>query len=145
MTHQIKNLNPAAYNELTQLVLDTYGSDAFDKAVDETMQRYSDAGFSGRARDYYAEEVVADSVGEMIRDLNLAHTLAMKMSHPLLAAIHEILQKIKLAFFGTEYSDVTKNIIRSIEQAYVKTANGEVTNSETGEDVSFSLRQKPSP
>lgn len=145
MTHQIKNLNPAAYNELTQLVLDTYVSDAFDKAVDETMQRYSDAGFSGRAREYYAEEVVADSVGEMIRDLNLAHTLAMKMSHPLLAAIHEILQKIKLAFFGTEYSDVTKNIIRSIEQAYVKTANGEVANSETGEDVSFSLRQKPEP
>ena len=145
MTHQIKSLNPAAYNELTQLVLDTYGSDAFDKAVDETMQRYSDAGFSGRARDYYAEEVVADSVGEMIRDLNLAHTLAMKMSHPLLAAIHEILQKIKLAFFGTEYSDVTKNIIRSIEQAYVKTANGQETNSETGEDVSFSLRQKPEP
>ena len=145
MTHQIKNLNPAAYNELTQLVLDTYGSDAFDKAVDETMKRYSDAGFSGRARDYYAEEVVADAVGEMIRDLNLAHTLAMKMSHPLLAAIHEILQKIKLAFFGTEYSDVTKNIIRSIEQAYVKTAKGQVTNFETGEDVSFSLRQKPEP
>ena len=145
MTHQIKNLNPAAYNELTQLVLDTYGSDAFDKAVDETMKRYSDAGFSGRARDYYAEEVVADAVGEMIRDLNLAHTLAMKMSHPLLAAIHEILQKIKLAFYGTEYSDVTKNIIRSIEQAYVKTAKGEITNSETGEDVSFSLRQKPEP
>lgn len=145
MTHQIKNLNPAAYNELTQLVIDTYGSDAFDKAVDETMKRYSDAGFSGRARDYYAEEVVADSVGEMIRDLNHAHTLAMKMSHPLLAAIHEILQKIKLAFFGTEYSDVTKNIIRSIEQAYVKTAKGQVTNSETGEDVSFSLRQKPEP
>lgn len=145
MTHQIKNLNPATYNELTQLVLDTYGSDAFDKAVDETMQRYSDAGFSGRNRDYYAEEVVADAVGEMIRDLNLAHTIAMKMSHPLLAAIHEILQKIKLAFFGTEYSDVTKNIIRSIEQAYVKTANGQVTNSETGEDVSFSLRQKPEP
>ena len=145
MTHQIKNLNPAAYNELTQLVLDTYGSDAFDKAVDETMKRYSDAGFSGRDREYYAEEVVADAVGEMIRDLNLAHTLAMKMSHPLLAAIHEILQKIKLAFYGTEYSDVTKNIIRSIEQAYVKTANGKVTNSETGEDVSFSLRQKPEP
>lgn len=145
MTHQIKRLNPAAYNELTQLVLDTYGSDAFDKAIDETMKRYSDAGFSGRARDYYAEEVVADAVGEMIRDLNLAHTLAMKMSHPLLAAIHEILQKIKLAFYGTEYNDVTKNIIRSIEQAYVKTAKGEVTNSETGEDVSFSLRQKPEP
>lgn len=137
MTHQIKNLNPAAYNELTQLVLDTYGSDAFDKAVDETMQRYSDAGFSGRAREYYAEEVVADSVGEMIRDLNLAHTLAMKMSHPLLAAIHEILQKIKLAFFGTEYSDVTKNIIRSIEQAYVKTANREAVDAATPK---FSLK-----
>ena len=40
---------------------------------------------------------------------------------------------------------MTKNIIRSIEQAYVKTANGQVTNSDTGEDVSFSLRQKPEP
>lgn len=148
MTHQIKNLNPAAYNELTQLVLDTYGSDAFDKAVDETMKRYSDAGFSGRDRDYYAEEVVADAVGEMIRDLNLAHTLAMKMSHPLLAAIHEILQKIKLAFFGTEYSDVTKNIIRSIEQAYVKTANMEAANAATQEGEGgqrLSLRTKPEP
>lgn len=148
MTHQIKNLNPAAYNELTQLVLDTYGSDAFDKAVDETMKRYSDAGFSGRNRDYYAEEVVADAVGEMIRDLNLAHTLAMKMSHPLLAAIHEILQKIKLAFFGTEYSDVTKNIIRSIEQAYVKTANMEAANAATQEGEGgqrLSLRTKPEP
>lgn len=148
MTHQIKNLNPAAYNELTQLVLDTYGSDAFDKAVDETMKRYSDAGFSGRARDYYAEEVVADAVGEMIRDLNLTHTLAMKMSHSLLAAIHEILQKIKLAFFGTEYSDVTKNIIRSIEQAYVKTANMEAANAATQEGEGgqrLSLRTKPEP
>ena len=146
MTHQIKNLNPAAYNELTQLVVDTYGSDAFDKEVDETMQRYSDAGFSGRARDYYAEEVVADAVGEMIRDLNLAHTLAMKMSHPLLAAIHEILQKIKLAFFGTEYSDVTKNIIRSIEQAYVKTAGREPQQIREGDivtdDVVNSINQE---
>lgn len=148
MTHQIKNLNPAAYNELTQLVLDTYGSDAFDKAVDDTMKRYSDAGFSGRNRDYYAEEVVADAVGEMIRDLNLAHTLAMKMSHPLLAAIHEILQKIKLAFFGTEYSDVTKNIIRSIEQAYVNTANREAIDAATQEGEGgqrLSLRTKPEP
>lgn len=148
MTHQIKNLNPAAYNELAQLVLDTYGSDAFDKAVDETMKRYSDAGFSGRNRDYYAEEVVADAVGEMIRDLNLAHTIAMKMSHPLLAAIHEILQKIKLAFFGTEYSDVTKNIIRSIEQAYVKTANREAVDAATQEGEEgqrLSLRTKPEP
>lgn len=146
MTHQIKSLNPAAYNELTQLVLDTYGSDAFDKAVDETMQRYSDAGFSERARDYYAEEVVADAVGEMIRDLNLAHTLAMMMSHPLLAAIHEVLQKIKLAFYGTEYSDVTKNIIRSIEQAYVKNAGREPQQIQEGDivtdDVVNSINQE---
>ena len=145
MTHDIKRRNPAAYYELKKLVFDTYGKKTFDKSVDATRKAYSDAGLSGYSRSYYEEEMVADAVGEMIRDLNLAHSLAMKMSHPLLAAIHEILQKIKLAFYGTEYSDVTKNIIRSIEQAYVKTAKGEVTNSETGEDVSFSLRQKPEP
>lgn len=128
MTHDIKRRNPAAYYELKKLVFDTYGKKAFDKSVDATRKAYSNAGLSGHSRSYYAEEVVADAVGEMIRDLNLAHTLAMKMSHPLLAAIHEILQKIKMAFYGTEYSDVTKNIIRSIEQAYVKTGgkDGEI-------------------
>lgn len=146
MTHQIKNLNSAAYEELKTLIKDMMGEDAFNKETDRITSLYNENNvFYNGGRTAYEEEVVADAVGEMIRDLNLAHTLAMKMSHPLLAAIHEILQKIKMAFLGTGYSDVTKNIIRSIEQAYVKTANGQVTNSETGEDVSFSLRQKPEP
>ena len=83
--------------------------------TDKITQEYKKGGATyWKDRNAMEEEVVADAVGEMIRDLNLAHTLAMKMSHPLLAAIHEILQKIKLAFFGTEYSDVTKNIISTM-------------------------------
>ena len=146
MTHQIKSLNPAAFEELKTLVKDMMGEDSFNKETDRITKLYkANNVFYNGGRASYEEEVVADQLGKWIRDANLAHTLAMKMSHPLLAAIHEILQKIKLAFFGTEYSDVTKNIIRSIEQAYVKTANGQVENTETGENVSFSLRQKPEP
>ena len=143
MTHQIKSLNPAAFEELKTLVKDMMGEDSFNKETDRITKLYkANNVFYNGGRASYEEEVVADQLGKWIRDANLAHTLAMKMSHPLLAAIHEILQKIKLAFFGTEYSDVTKNIIRSIEQAYVKTANGQVENTETGENVSFSLRLK---
>lgn len=144
MTHAIKQKNSEAYKELVKVAMAVTTRKKFEEDLAKVYQNYH--GISGYNNvDDYVEEVVADAVGEMIRDLNLAHTLAMKMYHPLLAAIHEILQKIKLAFYGTEYSDVTKNIIRSIEQAYVKTAKGQVVNSETGENVSFSLRQKPEP
>ena len=96
-------------------------------------------------RNAIEEEVVADQLGIWIRDANYAHTLLLKMSHPLLARLHEIVNSFLMALHGTEFSDDMRLILRSIEQAYVKTANGQVTNSETGEDVSFSLRQKPEP
>ena len=148
MTHEMKSKNPTAFDELKNLIINTYGKEAFDKAVDETEKRYRDAGVNyagGRAA--YEEEVVADGIGEMIRDLNLAHTLALKMSHPLLAYLHEILQKIKRAFYGTEYSDKMKEVIRGIEQAYVKTAKGnfEAESGEAREEVDYSLREKEEP
>ena len=148
MTHEMKSKNPTAFDELKNLIINTYGKEAFDKAVDETEKRYKDAGVNyagGRAA--YEEEVVADGIGEMIRDLNLAHTLALKMSHPLLAYLHEILQKIKRAFYGTEYSDKMKEVIRGIEQAYVKTAKGnfEAESGEAREEVDYSLREKEEP
>nr|DAH17135.1 MAG TPA: cytosine DNA methyltransferase [Bacteriophage sp.] len=148
MTHEMKSKNPTAFDELKNLIINTYGKEAFDKAVDETEKRYKDAGVNyagGRAA--YEEEVVADGIGEMIRDLNLAHTLALKMSHPLLAYLYEILQKIKRAFYGTEYSDKMKEVIRGIEQAYVKTAKGnfEAESGEAREEVDYSLREKEEP
>lgn len=46
------------------------------------------------------------------------------MSHPLLAKMHDVLLKIKNALMATPYTDDVKGIIRTIEQVYVKTANG---------------------
>jgi len=143
MTHEIKTKNAESYNELAQLVKDSITD--FDKAVDAMEKRYSDAGLSGYDRTYYEEEVVADGIGHMFQDLNYAHTLVLKMSHPLLAKIHEIINRIRMAFHGTEYTETAKQIMRSIEQAYVKTANGTFEDSTTGEDARYSLRQKPEP
>ena len=146
MTHEIKAKNPAAFEELKKVVKSTMGEDAFNAITDKTQQRYKKGGASyWNDRNAIEEEVVADQIGSWLHDANYAHTLMMKMSHPLLAKLHEIVNRIRMAFTGTEYSDNAKLILRSIEQAYVKTANGEITNSETGEDVSFSLRQKPEP
>lgn len=143
MTHEIKAKNPAAFEELKNLVKNMMGEDAFNTITDKTQQKYEKGGATyWKDRNAMEEEVVADQIGNWIHDANYAHTLMMKMSHPLLAKLHEIVNRIRFAFTGTEYSDNAKLILRSIEQAYMKTANVQVTNSETGEDVSFSLRLK---
>ena len=146
MTHEMRTKNPAAYDELKTLVKDMMGEDAFNSETDKMQIRYKKGGARyWNDRNAIEEEVVADQLGKWIRDTNYAHTLLLKMSHPLLARLHEIVNSFLMALHGTEFSDDMLLILRSIEQAYVKTANGQVTNSETGEDVSFSLRQKPEP
>lgn len=146
MTHEMRTKNPAIYDELKTLVRDMMGEDAFNSETDKMQKRYRKGGARyWNDRNAIEEEVVADQLGIWIRDANYAHTLLLKMSHPLLARLHEIVNRFLMALHGTEFSDDMNLILRSIEQAYVKTANGQVTNSETGEDVSFSLRQKPEP
>lgn len=146
MTHEMRTKNPAAYEELKTLVKNMMGEDAFSTKTDKMQKRYKEGGARyWNDRNAIEEEVVADQLGIWIRDANYAHTLLLKMSHPLLERLHEIVNSFLMALHGTEFSDDMRLILRSIEQAYVKTANGQVTNSETGEDVSFSLRQKPEP
>lgn len=146
MTHEMRTKNPAAYDELKTLVKDMMGEDAFNSETDRITSLYNENNvFYNGGRTAYEEEVVADQLGKWIRDANYAHTLLLKMSHPLLAKLHEIVNRFLMALHGIEISDDMNLILRSIEQAYVKTASGQVTNSETGEDVSFSLRQKPEP
>lgn len=146
MTHEMRTKNPAAYDELKTLVKDMMGEDAFNSETDRITSLYNENNvFYNGGRTAYEEEVVADQLGKWIRDANYAHTLLLKMSHPLLAKLHEIVNRFLMALHGIEISDDMNLILRSIEQAYVKTANGQVTNSETGEDVSFSFRQKPEP
>lgn len=146
MTHEMRTKNPAAYDELKTLVKDMMGEDAFNSETDRITSLYNENNvFYNGGRTAYEEEVVADQLGKWIRDANYAHTLLLKMSHPLLAKLHEIVNRFLMALHGIEISDDMNLILRSIEQAYVKTAKGHVVNSETGEDVSFSLRQKPEP
>ena len=104
----------------------------------------TDAGKRGYDRSYYEEETVADAIGKMINDLNLTRSIALKMSHPLLAKIHDVLLKIKNALMATPYTDDVKGIIRTIEQVYVKTANGkfESVESEESNGERLSAKQK---
>ena len=142
MTHEIKMKSPAMYDELKNLVKNMYGEDLYEGMTDDNEQRYRDAGLAGYDRSYYEEETVADAIGEMINDMNLAHSLALKMSHPLLAQVHNVLLKVKTAFFGTEYSDAARNAIRTIEQVYVRTANGTFESSESEETNGEKLSAK---
>lgn len=148
MTHEIKSKSPAMYDELKNLVKEKYGEELFEAMTNDNEKRYADVGKTDDDRSYYEEETVADAIGDMINDLNLTRSIALKMSHPLLAKMHDALLKIKNAFTGTPYSDNVKGIIRTIEMAYVKTANREAVNTATQEGEGgqrLSLREKPAP
>ena len=148
MTHDIKTKSPAMYDELKGLVKEKYGEELFEAKTNDNEKRYAGVGKTDNDRSYYEEETVADAIGKMINDLNLTHSLALKMSHPLLAKMHDVLLKIKNAFKETPYKESMNGIIRTIEQVYVKTANGTFESSASegtndDENVSYSLRQKP--
>lgn len=150
MTHDIKKKSPAMYDELKGLVKEKYGEELFEAITNKNEQRYADVDKNGNDRSYYEEETVADAIGKMINDLNLTRSIALKMSHPLLAKMHDVLLKIKNVITGTPYTDDVKGIIRTIEQVYVKTANGTFESSASegtndDENVLYSLRQKPEP
>lgn len=144
MVHDIKKESPVMYDELKGLVKEKYGEEKFEAITKQNEERYADAGKRGYDRSYYEEETVADAIGKMINDLNLTRSIALKMSHPLLAKIHDVLLKIKNALMATPYTEDVNDIIRTIEQVYVKTANGkfESVESEESNGERLSAKQK---
>lgn len=143
MTHAIKQKNPEAYKELVKVAMAVTTRKKFEEDLAKVYQNYH--GISGYNNvDDYVEEVVADNLGKFINDFDLAQKFSLRLNHPVLATILHAIQKIKSLLYGDFYKSVDA-LERIVEKAYVKTAKGQVVNSETGEDVSFSLRQKPEP
>lgn len=143
MTHAIKQKNPEAYKELVKVAMAVTTRKMFEEDLAKVYQNYH--GISGYNNvDDYVEEVVADNLGKFINDFDLAQKFSLRLNHPVLATILHAIQKIKSLLYGDFYKSVDA-LERIVEKTYVDTAKGEVTNSETGEDVSFSLRQKPEP
>lgn len=143
MTHAIKQKNPEAYNELVKVAMAVTTKKKFEEDLAKVYQNYH--GISGYNNvDDYVEEVVADNLGKFINNFDLARKFSLRLNHPVLATILHAIQKIKGLLYGDFYKSVDA-LERIVEKAYVDTANGQVTNSETGEDVSFSFRQKPEP
>lgn len=143
MTHAIKQKNPEAYKELVKVAMAVTTKKKFEEDLAKVYQNYH--GISGYNNvDDYVEEVVADNLGKFINDFDLAQKFSLRLNHPILGTILHAIQKIKSLLYGDFYKSVDA-LERIVEKAYVETAKGQVTNSETGEDVSFSLRQKPEP
>lgn len=143
MTHAIKQKNPEAYKELVKVAMAVTTKKKFEEDLAKVYRIYHNASGYNNIDDF-VEEVIADNIGKFINDYDLAQRFVLRLNHPVLATILHAIQKIKSLLYGDFYKSVDA-LERIVEKAYVKTAKGEVTNSETGEDVSFSLRQKPEP
>lgn len=143
MTHAIKQKNPEAYKELIKVAMAVTTRKEFEEDLAKVYRIYHNASGYNNIDDF-VEEVIADNIGKFINDHDLAQRFVLRLNHPVLATILHAIQKIKGLLYGDPYKSVDA-LERIVEKAYVDTANGQVTNSETGEDVSFSLRQKPEP
>ena len=143
MTHAIKQKNPEAYKELVKVAMAVTTKKEFKEDLAKVYRIYHNASGYNNIDDF-VEEVIADNIGKFINDHDLAQRFVLRLNHPVLATILHAIQKIKSLLYGDFYKSVDA-LERIVEKAYVDTANGQVTNSETGEDVSFSLRQKPEP
>lgn len=143
MTHAIKQKNPEAYKELVKVAMAVTTRKEFEEDLAKVYRIYHNASGYNNIDDF-VEEVIADNIGKFINDHDLAQRFVLRLNHPVLATILHAIQKIKSLLYGDFYKSVDA-LERIVEKAYVDTANGQVTNSETGEDVSFSLRQKPEP
>lgn len=143
MTHAIKQKNPDAYKELVKVAMAVTTKKKFEEDLAKVYRIYHNASGYNNVDDY-VEEVVADNLGKFINNFDLAQKFSLRLNHPVLATILHAIQKIKSLLYGDFYKSVDA-LERIVEKAYVDTAKGEITNSETGEDVSFSLRQKPEP
>lgn len=143
MTHAIKQKNPEAYKELVKVAMAVTTRKEFEEDLAKVYRIYHNASGYNNIDDF-VEEVIADNIGKFINDHDLAQRFVLRLNHPVLATILHAIQKIKGLLYGDPYKSADA-LERIVEKAYVDTAKGEVTNSETGEDVSFSLRQKPEP
>lgn len=143
MTHAIKQKNPEAYKELVKVAMAVTTRKKFEEDLAKVYRIYHNASGYNNIDDF-VEEVIADNIGKFINDHDLAQRFVLRLNHPVLATILHAIQKIKGLLYGDPYKSVDA-LERIVEKAYVDTANGQVTNSETGEDVSYSLRQKPEP
>lgn len=143
MTHAIKQKNPDAYKELVKVAMAVTTKKKFEEDLTKVYRIYHNASGYNNIDDF-VEEVIADNIGKFISDHDLAQRFVLRLNHPVLATILHAIHKIKGLLYGDPYKSVDA-LERIVEKAYVDTANGQVTNSDTGEDVSFSLRQKPEP
>lgn len=143
MTHAIKQKNPEAYKELVKVAMAVTTKKKFEEDLAKIYRIYHNASGYNNIDDF-VEEVIADNLGKFINDFDLAQKFSLRLNHPILGTILHAIQKIKSLLYGDFYKSVDA-LERIVEKAYVDTAKGEITNSETGEDVSFSLRQKPEP
>lgn len=144
MTHAIKQKNPEAYKELVKVAMAVTTKKKFEEALAKVKKDYKNIK-SYRTEDDFIEEVVADNIGMFINKHDLAQKYALRLNHPVLATILHVLQEIKHLLPYGDLNKSVEDLERIVEKAYVDTANGQVTNTETGEDVFFSLRQKPEP
>ena len=145
MTHEIKAHNDEAYQSLKdvckKLIANAEGN--FDNLVMMKRVSYAKQGVVLSVEDA-EEEVVADAIGGTINNLDLAKSIAFRLSHPVLAHIQNVLTRIlgKLGLTSPLYEKF-RDVRDTIAQAYVDTMPKEEVEAEEeaqNNGNSFSLR-----
>ena len=138
--HKVRSLNEEAYQSLLNAVKQFVGEDAFNDAVRKKYDYYNEHGVK-TSMDGAAEEVVADTIGQMLHDNEYAEELANKLEHPVLSAIKDFLKQMKnriVKAFGGGSDEARKvdDLLKTIDKAYKKAVkNADRKPLKSGEDI----------
>ncbi len=121
-THAVRSISEDAYKSLVDKARAVVGDEEWNKRFKATKELYEGEHLTD---DQIAEEVVADIVGEMITDRDMAEKLAYRLDHPTLSALRDVARKMwetVKRFVGgnklTAYEQAVKDFADTIERAF---------------------------
>jgi hypothetical protein len=121
-THAVRSISEEAYKSLVDKARAVVGEEDWNKRLKDAKELYEDDHLTD---DQIVEEVVADIVGEMITNRDMAEKLAYRLDHPTLSALRDVARKMWESvkrFVGgnklTAYEQAVKDFANTIERAF---------------------------
>ena len=121
-THAVRSISEEAYKSLVDKARAVVGEEEWNQRLKDAKELYEDDHLTD---DQIVEEVVADIVGEMITNRDMAEKLAYRLDHPTLSALRDVARKMwetVKRFVGgnklTAYEQAVKDFADTIERAF---------------------------
>lgn len=123
MLHDIKAHSPEAYEGLKEAVKKFLGENRYAARLEATKELYKDESGYDSEEDF-EEEVIADTIGQLLYDGDMTRKIAYRLEHPILGSLRQAADRVKNYFTGSYWGDVVLDFQSDIFKAMKDAQNG---------------------